>query len=64
MLNLTREECDELTNIVKSRIVDSPMIRGIGLGRLNEMPNKTGGSDMAFIKLICICFQDYKFHHP
>ncbi|XVF48167.1 hypothetical protein PTKIN_Ptkin03bG0169200 [Pterospermum kingtungense] len=40
------EECDKLTNILKSRIFDSPMIRGIGLGRLNEMPNKTGGSDV------------------
>ncbi|XWS72841.1 hypothetical protein CRYUN_Cryun02cG0074600 [Craigia yunnanensis] len=46
MLNLTREECDKLTNIIKSRVVDSPMIRGMGLGRLNEMPNKTGGSDV------------------
>ena len=51
MLNLTREECDKLTNIIKSRIVDSPMIRGMGLGRLNEMPNKTGGSGIAFINL-------------
>ncbi|XWS70588.1 hypothetical protein CRYUN_Cryun03dG0059800 [Craigia yunnanensis] len=46
MLNLTKEECDKLTNIIKSRVVDSPMIRGMRLGRLNEMPNKTGGSDV------------------
>ncbi|XVE71363.1 hypothetical protein DITRI_Ditri10aG0144500 [Diplodiscus trichospermus] len=42
----SREECDELINIIKSRVVDSPMIRGMGLGRLNETPRKTDGSDV------------------
>ncbi|XVE53463.1 hypothetical protein DITRI_Ditri03aG0005400 [Diplodiscus trichospermus] len=42
----SREECDILTNIIKSRVVDSPTIRGIGLGRLNETPKRTCGSDV------------------
>ena len=55
---LTREECDKLTNIIKSRVVDSPTIRGMGLGRLNETPNRTGGSGTAFINLTDTRFQE------
>ncbi|KAK8535494.1 hypothetical protein V6N13_081620 [Hibiscus sabdariffa] len=43
--SFSREECDKLTNIIKSRVVDSPVIRGMGLARLNETPNRAGGSD-------------------
>ncbi|XWS17924.1 hypothetical protein CRYUN_Cryun33cG0109900 [Craigia yunnanensis] len=42
----SREECDKLTNIIRSRVVDSPTIKAMGLGRLNETPNRTGGSDV------------------
>ncbi|XVF89484.1 hypothetical protein PTKIN_Ptkin19aG0133700 [Pterospermum kingtungense] len=42
----SREECDKLINIIKSRVVDSSTIGGMGLGRLNETPNRTGGSDV------------------
>lgn len=48
---LTREECDKLTNIIKSRVVGSPTIGGMELGRLNETPNRAGGSGVAFINL-------------
>ncbi|GMI94777.1 hypothetical protein HRI_003147000 [Hibiscus trionum] len=44
--SFSREECDKLTNIIKSRVVDSPMIRGMGLERLVETPNRAGGSDV------------------
>ncbi|KAK8660530.1 hypothetical protein V6N13_051456 [Hibiscus sabdariffa] len=43
--SFSREECDKLTNIIKSRVVDSPVIRGMGLARLNETPNRAGRSD-------------------
>ncbi|KAK8523104.1 hypothetical protein V6N12_047637 [Hibiscus sabdariffa] len=33
-------------DIIKSRVVDSPMIRGMGIERLNETPNRAGGSDV------------------
>ncbi|XVF35750.1 hypothetical protein REPUB_Repub18cG0173100 [Reevesia pubescens] len=39
--SFSREECDKLTNIIKSRVVDSPMIIDMGLGRLNGTPNRT-----------------------
>ncbi|XP_007011585.2 PREDICTED: protein KAKU4 isoform X2 [Theobroma cacao] len=42
----SREECDKLTNIIKSRVMDSPMLTGMGDARLNETPNRTGGSDV------------------
>ncbi|KAK8654636.1 hypothetical protein V6N13_107243 [Hibiscus sabdariffa] len=44
--SFSREECDKLTDIIKSRVVDSPMIRGMGIERLNETPNRAGGSDV------------------
>ncbi|KAJ6758766.1 hypothetical protein OIU74_025426 [Salix koriyanagi] len=42
----TREECDRLTRIIKSRVVDSPIIRGTEDGRLSEAPDKTAGNDV------------------
>ncbi|XP_022729032.1 protein KAKU4 isoform X2 [Durio zibethinus] len=39
--SFSREECDKLTNIIKSRVVDSPTIRDLGLGKPNEMPKRT-----------------------
>lgn len=44
--SFSREECNKLTNIIKSRVVDFPMIKGMGLERLNETPNRTGGTDV------------------
>ncbi|XP_061951108.1 protein KAKU4-like isoform X3 [Populus nigra] len=41
----TREECDRLTHIIKSRVVDSPIIRGTEDGRLSEVLDKTAGND-------------------
>ncbi|KAK8582091.1 hypothetical protein V6N12_072288 [Hibiscus sabdariffa] len=35
------QECDKLTDIIKSRVVDSPSICGLGLGRLDETPERT-----------------------
>ncbi|MBA0745052.1 hypothetical protein Gogos_007643 [Gossypium gossypioides] len=43
---LTRQECDKLTDIIKSRVMDSPSTSGLGFGRLNEMPERTGGSNV------------------
>eukprot|EP00257_Ricinus_communis_P020792 XP_015580123.1 protein KAKU4 [Ricinus communis] len=40
----SREECDRLTYILKSRVVDSPVTRCID-GRLTEIPDTTIGSD-------------------
>ncbi|KAE8687503.1 COP9-signalosome 5B [Hibiscus syriacus] len=34
------EECDKLTNIIKSRVVESPVTRGMGLERLNETADR------------------------
>ncbi|XP_011045008.1 PREDICTED: uncharacterized protein LOC105140041 isoform X2 [Populus euphratica] len=42
----TREECDRLTHIIKSRVVDSPIIRGTEDGRLSEVLDKTAGNVM------------------
>ncbi|XP_034928153.1 uncharacterized protein [Populus alba] len=42
----TREECDRLTHIIKSRVVDSPIIRGTEDGRLGEVLDKTAGNVM------------------
>ncbi|XP_024445657.1 protein KAKU4 isoform X2 [Populus trichocarpa] len=42
----TREECDRLTHIIKSRVVDSPIIRGTEDGRLSEVLDKTAGDVM------------------
>lgn len=42
----TREECDRLTHIIKSRVVDSPIIRGTEDGRLGEVLDKTAGNDV------------------
>ncbi|XP_039055046.1 protein KAKU4-like [Hibiscus syriacus] len=38
--SFSREECDKLTNIIKSRVVDSPVTRGMGLQRLNETADR------------------------
>lgn len=37
---MTREECDRLTQIIKSRVVDSP-ITGGQVGRTNDIPDWT-----------------------
>ncbi|KAF2283544.1 hypothetical protein GH714_011931 [Hevea brasiliensis] len=37
----SREECDRLIHIIKSRVVDSPITGGLA-GRLNEIPDSTG----------------------
>ncbi|KAK8513470.1 hypothetical protein V6N12_052658 [Hibiscus sabdariffa] len=39
--SFSRQECDKLTDIIKSRVVDSPSICGLGLGRLDETPERT-----------------------
>ncbi|KAE8671412.1 COP9-signalosome 5B [Hibiscus syriacus] len=39
-LLMQEEECDKLTNIIKSRVVDSPVTRGMWLERLNEMADR------------------------
>ncbi|XP_039065450.1 uncharacterized protein LOC120210851 [Hibiscus syriacus] len=39
--SFSRQECDKLTDIIKSRVVDSPSICGLGLGRLGETPERT-----------------------
>ncbi|PPR98932.1 hypothetical protein GOBAR_AA21743 [Gossypium barbadense] len=44
--SFSRQECDKLTDIIKSRVMDSPSTSGLGFGRLNEMPERTGGSDV------------------
>ncbi|MBA0690628.1 hypothetical protein Goari_008290 [Gossypium aridum] len=44
--SFSRQECDKLTDIIKSRVMDSPSISGLGFGRLNEMPDRTGGSNV------------------
>ncbi|XP_039018747.1 protein KAKU4-like isoform X2 [Hibiscus syriacus] len=38
--SFSREECDKLTNIIKSRVVESPVTRGMGLERLNETADR------------------------
>ncbi|KAF9661972.1 hypothetical protein SADUNF_Sadunf18G0004900 [Salix dunnii] len=42
----TREECDRLTRIIKSRVVDSPIIRGTEDRRLSEVLDKTADNDV------------------
>ncbi|KAA3489821.1 protein KAKU4-like [Gossypium australe] len=44
--SFSRQECDKLTDIIKSRVMDSPSTSGLGFGRLNEMPDRTVGSDV------------------
>ncbi|KAL1097903.1 hypothetical protein V6Z11_D05G067200 [Gossypium hirsutum] len=39
--SFSRQECDKLTDIIKSRVMDSPSTSGLGFGRLNEMPDRT-----------------------
>ncbi|XP_039004850.1 protein KAKU4-like [Hibiscus syriacus] len=39
--SFSRQECDKLTDIIKSRVVDSPAICGLGIGRLDETPERT-----------------------
>ncbi|KAK8645291.1 hypothetical protein V6N13_119132 [Hibiscus sabdariffa] len=39
--SFSRQECDKLTDIIKSRVVDSPSTCGLGLGRLDETPERT-----------------------
>ncbi|XP_050218911.1 protein KAKU4 isoform X2 [Mercurialis annua] len=46
----SREECDRLTSIIKSRVVDSPVIDG----RLTEIPDTTVGSDAGLPALTAI----------
>ncbi|KAK8550616.1 hypothetical protein V6N12_039315 [Hibiscus sabdariffa] len=41
--SFSRQECDKLTDIIKSRVVDSPSTCGLGLGRLDETPERTEG---------------------
>lgn len=43
----TREECNRLTGIIKSRVVDSPVIRDTEDWRLSEPRNRTIGSGIA-----------------
>jgi len=46
---MTREECDRLTHIIKSRVVDSPIIRGAEDGRLSEVLDKTAGNGIVIL---------------
>ncbi|GMI81557.1 hypothetical protein HRI_001824900 [Hibiscus trionum] len=39
--SFSRQECDKLTDIIKSRVVDSPSICGVGLRTLDETPERT-----------------------
>ncbi|GMI92402.1 hypothetical protein HRI_002909600 [Hibiscus trionum] len=39
--SFSRQECDKLTDIIKSRVVGSPSICGLGLGGLDEAPERT-----------------------
>ncbi|KAJ6743785.1 PROTEIN KAKU4 [Salix viminalis] len=42
----SREECDRLTHIINSRVVDSPITGGIEDARLSKTPVKTVGNDV------------------
>ncbi|KAK8499357.1 hypothetical protein V6N12_037002 [Hibiscus sabdariffa] len=39
--SFSRQECDKLTDIIKSRVVDSPSTCGLEPGRLDETPERT-----------------------
>ncbi|KAJ1420133.1 hypothetical protein SESBI_14573 [Sesbania bispinosa] len=43
--SFSREECDRLIKIIKSRVIDSPANDDDGDKRLRDMPNRTLGSD-------------------
>ncbi|KAE8735928.1 COP9-signalosome 5B [Hibiscus syriacus] len=46
--SFSRQECDKLTDIIKSRVVDSPAICGLGIGRLDETPERTDAENHDF----------------
>lgn len=51
-LCLTREECERLTSIIKSRVVDGPIIGDTKDQRLGEQPNRTIGCGITFIEAL------------
>ena len=46
---MTREECDRLTRIIKSRVVDSPIIRGTEDRRPSEVPVTTADNGIVIL---------------
>lgn len=46
---MTREECDRLTHIIKSRVVDSPMTGSTKDGRPSKTLDKTVGNGIVIL---------------
>lgn len=62
LLCLTREECDRLTSIINSRVVERPSIRGSSEGKLSEPPNKTVFYGMGFKKFSKEMIREMNFY--